>query len=387
MALADLRTEPASVAAARLLQIIEAKFGDGLRAVRDPAAVGPGADADSLRRAYLDLLKLTLCDLAGPRTTSVTRTMSGEVMSRELEGDQLRFRTAGMDWPLHGMTMVGLARLDDLQRCVESVVADHVEGDVIEAGAWRGGASMLIRATLDTLGEQRRNVFVADSFQGFPRVEAAPSDGYDLGVDLAGCDYLAVPLEEVRANFARLGLDRGVEFIAGFFEETLHTLADRRWAIARLDGDTYDATRCSLEALYPNLSSGGYVILDDYVQIDQCREAVEDFRREHRITEPIEHVDWSGARWRRRSPPEPSTAPGPSAEQLRPSRKHSEPVQRRPQARVPAIEEVDLRHELEQLRPRLAEAEAEVQRLCASPINGPRGWLRRRVGPALRRRL
>ena len=30
-------------------------------------------------------------------------------MSRELRGDQLRLRAAGMDWPLHGLTMVGLA--------------------------------------------------------------------------------------------------------------------------------------------------------------------------------------------------------------------------------------------------------------------------------------
>jgi O-methyltransferase len=387
MALADLRSEPASVAAARLLRIIEAKFGDGLKAAREPGAVGADVDADSLRRAYLDLLKLTLCDLAGPRTTSVTRTMSGEVMSRELDGDQLRFRTAGMDWPLHGMTMVGLARLDDLQRCVESVVVDGVEGDVIEAGTWRGGASMLMRATLDTLGERRRAVCVADSFQGFPHVEAAAGEGYDLRVDLASCDYLAVPLEEVRANFARLGLDRTVEFIPGFFEETLHTLGDRRWAIVRLDGDTYDATRCSLEALYPNLSPGGYLIVDDYVQIEQCREAVEDFRREHGITEAIEHVDWSGARWRRQRAQEGgSVALRPTHARPQPPTSHPEPVQRRPRARVPAIEEVELRYELEQVRSRLAAAEAEVQRLCASPINGPRAWLRRRLGPALRRR-
>lgn len=385
MALAGTTNEPPSVAAARLLHIIEARFGDGLKAAREPGARGPAADAQSLRLAYLDLLKLTLCDLAGTRTTSVTRTLEGDVMSRELEGEQLRFRTAGMDWPLHGMTMVGLARLDDLQACVESVVADGVEGDVIEAGTWRGGASMLMRATLNTLGRQDRSVYVADSFQGFPQIDRDPSDGYDLGVDLAACDYLAIPLEEVRANFARLGLDEGVTFIPGFFEDTLLTLGDRRWSIARLDGDTYDATRFSLEALYPNLSAGGYLIIDDYVQIDQCREAVDDFRRERGIAAPLEHVDWSGARWRRVDEPEPRgnralVAASAAAEPPR-------PVARNPQGRVPGIEEVELRHELSQLWGRLAAAEADIERLSGSPLAGPRAWMRRRLGPSLRGRL
>jgi len=385
MSTAGTAPESPSVGAARLLQIIEARFGDGLKAARDPGARGPGSDAESLRLAYLDLLKLTLCDLAGTRTTSVTRTLDGDVMSRELEGELLRFRTAGMDWPLHGLTMVGLARLDDLQRCVETIVADGVEGDLIEAGTWRGGASILMRATLDSLGEGERMLYVADSFQGFPQVDE-PSDGYDLRVDLAACDYLAIPLEEVKANFARLGVGNDVRFVPGFFEDTLSTLGDRRWSLVRLDGDTYDATRFSLETLYPNLSTGGYLVIDDYVQIEQCREAVDDFRRERGITEPLERVDWSGARWRREKP-EGGTGGRRATRDAAPSPGHHlHPVERKPQGRVPAIEEVELRHELAQLRGRLAEAEAAVERLSGSPFEGPRAWLARRVKPALQGR-
>src|SRR4051812_16297702 len=132
-----------------------------LAAAREPQASAPGADFKTLRGAYLDLLKLSLCDLAGAGTGSVGALGDGAVMARELGGEELRLRAAGMDWPLHGLTMVGLVRLDDLQACVESVVADGVAGDLVEAGAWRGGASILMRATLDTLGEDR-TVFVAD---------------------------------------------------------------------------------------------------------------------------------------------------------------------------------------------------------------------------------
>jgi O-methyltransferase len=332
-----------------------------------------------MRLAYLDVLKLCLCDLGGTRTTSVTRTFEGDVMSRELDGDQLRFRTAGMDWPLHGLTMVGLARLDDLQRCVESIVRDAVPGDLIEAGSWRGGASILIRATLDSLGEEDRTLWVADSFQGFPRADAPKDDAYDLSADLAEVDFLAVPLEEVRASFARFGAERGVKFVPGFFQDTLPTLGGRQWAIARLDGDTYDATRLSLQVLYPGLSAGGYLIVDDYLQIDPCREAVDDFRREHEITEPIEPIDWSGARWRKRTEATPGrdSAPAPADAD---NGGAARGVPRTPLGRIPAIEEVELRHELRQLRERLAAAEAEVSRLTGSPISGPRAWLRRRLG-------
>jgi hypothetical protein len=373
MSLAEPVSEPPNVSAARLLDRIQARFADGLQMARTARAAGPHPDAEAMRRAYLDLLKLSLCDLVGGRTTSVIRTFQGEVMSRELEGDLLRFRSAGMDWPLHGLTMVGLARLDDVQACVESLVADGVDGDLIEAGTWRGGAAMLMRATLDSLGDDAREVWLADSFQGFPAVEREDEGTYDLDADLARCDYLAVPVEEVEQSFARLGLDHGLRFVPGFFEDTLPRLADRRWALVRLDGDTYDATLFSLEMLYPSLSAGGYLIIDDYFQLEPCRAAVDDFRQRSGITEPIEQIDWSGARWRRAS--EPSPRPAPAAA---PGEAERVPrTMERTHQRVPAIEEVELAHELAETRRRLAAAEREVKRLTSSPLTGPAAWLRR----------
>jgi O-methyltransferase len=247
-----------------------------------------------------------------------------------------------MDWPLHGLTMVGLNRLDDLQACVESVCRDGVEGDVIEAGTWRGGASIFMRATLDTLGEAGRTVYVADSFQGFPIAD-------DVG-DLNTADFLAVPADEVREHFARFGLSDGVELVEGFFEETLPALTDHRWAIVRLDGDTYAATRTALDALYPRLAVGGYLIVDDFgaMERDECRRAVEEFRARHGIAEPLEKVDWTCVRWRRASDAPidiPLASPPPTA------RAQARPRTRSPQ--VPTGRERDLEHEVVQLRERL----------------------------------
>jgi len=275
----------------------------GWQSARAARAAGPGADPEELRRAYLELLKLSLCDLAGTTTMSVGKSPEGRVSSRQISGEELRLRSAGMDWPLQGLTMVGLTRLDDLQMCVETVVDGDVEGDLIEAGAWRGGASMLMRATLDALGVEDRVVVAADSFQGFPTEDEQEG--------LNQVDFLSISLEEVEANFARFGLDRGVRFVPGFFQDTLPGLSGGRWAVVRLDGDTYATTWLSLESLYPGLSVGGYLIVDDYGALEECHEAVEDFRTVHGITERLEQVDWTGMRWQReRSDPiEPAAPP------------------------------------------------------------------------------
>ena len=114
-------------------------------------------------------------------------------------------------------------------------------------------------------------------------------------------DELAVPLEQVRSNFARYGLlDDRVRFLVGWFRDTLPEAPVQQLAVLRLDGDLYESTMDALKALYPKLSVGGYLIVDDYGTIPACRRAVEDYRTEYGITESIQPVDWTGVFWQRR---------------------------------------------------------------------------------------
>ena len=194
--------------------------------------------------------------------------------------------------------MVGLERLDDLQACVESVISDGVEGDVIEAGTWRGGAAILARATLDSLGADDRTVVLADSFQGLPAPDGA-SFPQDVDLDLSRVDFLSPPRRRCRVTSRVSGSSRGWSSFPGS--------SARRCPISGVvAGPSYGSTatptrrpgsgstRCT-----PGLSRGGYLIIDDYGLIPECRGAVDDFRREHGITEPIEKADWNGVRWRR----------------------------------------------------------------------------------------
>ena len=67
----------------------------------------------------------------------------------------------------------------------------------------------------------------------------------------------------------------------------------------RLDGDMYGSTMDALNALYDKVSSGGYLIVDDYGAVAACAQAIEDFRTERGIDEPMNRIDWAGVYWRK----------------------------------------------------------------------------------------
>lgn len=221
------------------------------------------------------------------------RTRDWEIARRCPRGDLAR----GTTWPLIGETMVGLARLENLQACIERIVADGVPGDFIEAGTWRGGASIFMRGVLRALEIGDRNVWVADSFRGLP----APDERFaaDAGDQHHRFSELAVPLDVVQENFRRYGLlDHQVRFLEGWFSDTLPTVSATRWSLIRLDGDMYESTMDTLVNLYPQLSPGGFVVVDDGA-LEPCRRAVDEFRAREGIGDPIEWIDWTGFFWQR----------------------------------------------------------------------------------------
>lgn len=231
------------------------------------------------------------------------RRLEAELAGGGIPGVTGRSLEEGFGWerpfPPRLLTMIGRRRLENVRRCVEDVLSRRVPGDLIEAGVWRGGAAILMRAVLAAHGVRDRSVVAADSFQGVPppRPTAYPADA---GMDLHRDPELAATVDEVRANFSGFDLlDDQVEFVEGLFRDTLPSLAARRWAVVRLDGDLYESTMDGLRYLYPSLSPGGFLIVDDYGAYPACATAVDDYRRDHAVTEPITHIDWTGVYWRK----------------------------------------------------------------------------------------
>ena len=232
-----------------------------------------------------DRIRLRLAEALLPPGLQV-----GRVVDRAL-------RQSGEDYPQTAATMIGLKRLLQLRDAVVTVDREGIPGDLIETGVWRGGASLFMRCALEALGDQERKVILADSFAGLPAPGLAGHQEDEL--DLSGLDYLSVPRREVEALFESFGLlDSQVEVLEGWFHETLPRLRGRRFAIIRLDGDLYSSTMIALENLYPGLSSGGFVIVDDF-RINECRRAVNDFRASTGSDETVVPIDDSSVYWRK----------------------------------------------------------------------------------------
>lgn len=209
-------------------------------------------------------------------------------------------RENGLDWPSRAESMIGLKRMANIQECIARIIEDEVPGDLIETGVWRGGACIFMKANLRAWGDTTRKVWLADSFEGLPKPNAAlyPADEGDQLHKQTG---LAVGAEQVRHNFERYGLlDDRVEFLVGWFKDTLPTAPVEQLSLMRLDGDMYESTIQAIEPLYPKLAPGGFCIIDDFgSHASQAGQAVHDYRAKHGITDEIVQIDEFGAYWRK----------------------------------------------------------------------------------------
>lgn len=266
---------------------------------------------DPLADRYLELLKATLTREAFPpgyrpllppseAKRAVVRLLQRVLSPAHLElVRQVRPQAGAAYRHADAETMIGSTNLDNLRSCVESVVREGVPGDLIETGVWRGGSVIFMRAILEALGDRERRVWVADSFEGLP---APNADVYpaDEGDSFHRRADMAVSLEEVKRNFERYGLlDERVRFLKGWFKDTLPTAPIERLAVMRLDGDMYESTMDAFTSLYPKLSVGGYVIVDDF-HLERAKAATFDYREREGIDDPIVETGSLGCVfWRR----------------------------------------------------------------------------------------
>ncbi len=245
------------------------------------------------RQLYLNLLKNCILGMIyedAPLRAPAIGSFATQIYIR-------KFREMGRDLPSQAHSMIGLRRMNNLQSCIEQVLADNIPGDLIETGVWRGGAVIFMRGVLKAYGITDRKVWVADSFAGLPtpNLEHFPID--EAWQSSAG--RIAVSLETVRQNFARYDLlDDQVQFLKGWFKDTLPGAPIAQLAVLRLDGDLYESTWDALTQLYPKLAPGGFVIVDDYY-LKSCEKAVHDYRTAQGIGEPLINIDGMACYWRK----------------------------------------------------------------------------------------
>jgi len=241
------------------------------------------------RERYLDLMLITLTGYVYETRTLENGVGSAEVL--QTRPFKKWTREHGRDWPEIGLTMIGTIALKSLRLMLEAVIQKKVKGDFLEAGVWRGGASIFAQAVLASYEETNtRKVWVCDSYKGLP-----PNRTLEDSPKWERLQALRVSKMAVKNNFKRFGLlAHNVKFVEGYFVDSLPTIRDEitEIAVLRMDGDMYESTMDILFNLYDKVSIGGYVIIDDY-KIPACRKAIDEFRQMHQITEEIFPI-WKG---------------------------------------------------------------------------------------------
>jgi len=172
----------------------------------------------------LNFLKFVIIGRHGNNGLAENWMRTGEFPSQE-EIDKItsepvdELRLEGLDWPKDAVTMIGLKRMDNLHKMLDYIREKNIEGDLIETGVWKGGATIFMKLYCD-IYEMNKMIFVCDSFAGLPK----PSGKFiqDAGDNHYTYSELAIPLEEVQNKFKKFRcLDDNVIYIKGYFKDTL----------------------------------------------------------------------------------------------------------------------------------------------------------------------
>jgi hypothetical protein len=206
-------------------------------------------------------------------------------------------------------TMTSEARLQALIDAVRYCQQRGVPGAFAECGVWRGGSVLTMILTLQELGVDDRDIHLFDTFEGMtaptehdvssldpPALEtweSARSSGEQPWSELFNGEVFDE--SSVRELLAGTGYPpERLHFARGPVEETLPGAAPERLALLRLDTDWYESTRHELEHLWPRLSDGGVLIIDDYGHWDGARRAVDEYFETVAARVLLSRIDYTG---------------------------------------------------------------------------------------------
>jgi len=184
------------------------------------------------------------------------------------------------------LTYLSVRKLACLAKTARALSDRGVEGVFLEAGCALGGSAIL----LSKCKQADRPFYVYDVFGMIPPPsENDPADvharyrsivqGQSAGIE--GEKYYGYESnlhDLVVSNLESFGVDLErdrVQLFKGLVEDTLHLT--QPVALAHVDVDWYEPVKTCLARVFPHLSVGGCLILDDYHDWGGCRKATDQF--------------------------------------------------------------------------------------------------------------
>ena len=201
-------------------------------------------------------------------------------------------------------TMTSIERMYSLYKAMEYVVKNLIPGDIVECGVWRGGSSMMTAFTLSHFKEERKKIFLYDTYEGMsePSGKDVEARGFQKAWDLwkqhqteTHNTWCYASLDEVRTNLYQTGYPReNLVFVKGRVQDTIPETIPETISLLRLDTDWYDSTYHELCHLFPRLAKFGVLIIDDYGHWQGAREAVDQYFQEQNEPLLLNRIDNTG---------------------------------------------------------------------------------------------
>jgi predicted O-methyltransferase YrrM len=186
-----------------------------------------------------------------------------------------------------GIAIASPELIANLVRAVDYVVRQKIPGAFVECGVFRGGSALAMMLALRARGFMERDFFLYDTYAGMPVPEDI--DAYSTGRPAreeweekkrpdGSSGWVVSTLDETRAVIETAGYPRDkTHYVQGLVEDTIPREVPDRISLLRLDTDFYRSTKHELEHLFPRLSQGGVLLIDDYGAFRGSQIAVDEY--------------------------------------------------------------------------------------------------------------
>lgn len=191
-----------------------------------------------------------------------------------------------------------------LIRAIDRVIDRGIPGALVECGVYMGGNIEVMIRALQRRGVTDRDIYLYDTFAGMPKPEERDDEALGGIVKASweahrttedgdkGSNWMKAGVDIVRERIDPLGYpDSRLHFVKGMVEDTIPATVPDRIAILRLDTDFYASTKHELVHLYPRMSPGGILIIDDYGAFPGSRMATDEYAAEHGLDWFLHRVD------------------------------------------------------------------------------------------------
>jgi O-methyltransferase len=222
---------------------------------------------------------------------STTQTLVKPKYSPDMDEATIRLFEAVQPY-----TMTGIARIAALRQAVQYVAKNRIPGAIVECGVWKGGSMMAAAKTLLECHAGDRELFLFDTFDGMTDPTEVDTDmgGIQASHWMQDSDKCRAGLDEVQRAMSLTYYDPArMRYVKGKVEDTIPSHAPEQIALLRLDTDWYESTYHELVHLYPRLSIGGVLIIDDYGHWQGARRAVDQYIAEHNLKLLLSRIDYT----------------------------------------------------------------------------------------------